>query len=300
MQLRPWGLIAYDRIEWPYGRKKKDSKAITLNNRSSQNNTVGVINSYTGKLTPYAKKKLKRAIGLLVASAKDKEAQNWKTGKIFKFKINFITLTLPASQGTITDKQLKKEVLDVWIKRMRRKHKLNNYVWRAERQKNGNIHFHLISDTYIHYEKIRNDWNACLAKFNFIDDFEKKNGHRNPNSTDVHAIWKVKNLVQYFVKYMAKDEKEGDFIEGKVWDCSKALKTKENVEKLMESETAEIWNKAYNDNSTEKKHDTNYTLIFLPGKLFRQFITGQLLKDWNTYLEKIRLGNHPEDIPISA
>lgn len=277
MQVRPWGLIAYDRIEWHGPKKNNTGKG-----------PKSKVESYTGKLTPYAKKRLKRSINLMVASAKEKEATNFKTGKLFKFKVNFVTLTLPAPQGSVTDKEIKKEVLDIFIKRLRRKLGLNNYVWRAEKQKNGNLHFHMITDTYLHYEKLRNDWNACLNKLGFIDKFEAKHGHRNPNSTDIHAVWKVKNLTQYFVKYMSKDSPKEDVIEGKLWDCSQALKTKENCEMMLDDTELEQWTKAYQDKENEVKDDKNYSLIFLTQKKFDEYVTGVIRDRWQKYLARLR------------
>lgn len=248
-------------------------------------------------MTAFAKKRLKRAIQLMVASAKEKEAPNFKTGNTFKFKVNFITLTLPSPQDKITDKQLKKECLDNFIKRMRRQCKLNNYVWRAERQKNGNLHFHMITDTYLHLEKIRNHWNAVLSKFDFIDKFEQKHGHRNPNSTDVHAVWKVKNLTQYFIKYMSKDNPGQDVVEGKLWDCSKNLKTKKNCEVILESENYDTWLKAYEDPENTIKSDDNFCIIFLTAVKFEQYIVGTLKTMWEEYLGMIR-GDLTDEIII--
>ena len=113
---------------------------------------------------------------------------------------------------------------------MRRKHRLRSYVWRAEVQQNGNLHFHVISDTYIRYDHIRADWNSCLRDTGLIDKFKAKHGHADANSTDVHAVYKIKDLTAYFTKYMSKKSKKTDRnIEGKIWDCSANLKTKENV-----------------------------------------------------------------------
>lgn len=291
IQVRPWGLLVYERTEWLTSRRKQPKPLITEKNHSTLNNSTGLVKAYTGQMTTSARKKLKRAIQLMVASAEEKEAPNYKTGSTFKFKVNFITLTLPAPQGKITDKQIKKEVLDNFIKRLKRKHKLNSYVWRAEKQKNGNLHFHMITDTWIHYEKIRNDWNSCLQKFNFIDQFELNNGHRNPNSTDVHAVWKVKNLTQYFIKYMSKDEKEGQVIDGKLWDCSKNLKTKRNCELILENETLAAWNKITAQEEIVMKIDPNFTLAFLTPKQFTQNITGQLLEAWQEYIRFVRTGS---------
>src|SRR5258707_10662526 len=89
LQIRPYGLLVYEQKEF--------SKSWDL----KRDRPKKEINGYTGVLTPYSKKKLKRAIGLMVATAIEKEAPNYKTGKTFKFKLNFITLTLPAAQKEI-------------------------------------------------------------------------------------------------------------------------------------------------------------------------------------------------------
>jgi len=246
------------------------------------------ITGYTGVLTTFARKKLKRAIQLLVASAEEKEAPNFKTGKVFKFKVNFLTFTLPAAQAEIGDKEIK-HCLDNWIKRAKRKHNLRSYVWRAERQANGAIHFHMITDTYIHYQSIRDDWNSCLRPLGFIDKFKAKHGHENPNSTDVHAVWKVRNLTQYFIKYMSKEHKEGEKpIDGKVWDCSKNLKTKNNCELILENENRDKWEELRKDESLQILNDPLFTLLFIPPDKFVILFPREWLDRWNEYLAVIR------------
>jgi len=277
MQIRPWGLLVYERKEF------------TGISTKQHNNSNKRIQSYTGVLTPYSKKKLKRAIQLIVATAKDKEATNYKSGKTFKFKLNFITFTLPAPQNEITDKQIK-HCLDNWIKRAKRKFGLGSYVWRAERQKNGNIHFHMITDTWIHYEKIRNDWNETLAPLGFIKRYQEKNGNKQPNSTDVHSITRIKNLSQYFIKYMSKKHKEGEKpITGKVWDCSQNLKTKENCELIIDSDVATELNKIYSNVDVTSKEDVLYSLIFLNETQQRKLFPEAWQQKWQAYLKGIRL-----------
>lgn len=276
MQIRPYGLLVYEHKEY-------DS-----NPRRSANTHKRELVQYTGKLTTFSKKKLKRAIGLMVATALEKEAPNFKTGKTFKFKINFMTFTLPAAQEGIEDKEIK-HCLDNWIKRAKRKFNLRSYVWRAERQANGNLHFHMITDTYIHYESIRNDWNSCLRPLGLIDKFKTKHGHENPNSTDVHAVWKVKNLTQYFVKYMSKEHKEGEApIQGKIWDCSTNLKTKNNCELLLENDTRVKWEELIKDESLTMLNDPLFNILFIPPETFEQRFTSHMLQRWKEYLEVIR------------
>lgn len=182
---------------------------------------------YTGVLTDSARKRLIKSINLLIAISLPKKAIHFDSKKEFTFRINFITLTLPSPQGTVTDKQLKQTCLKQWLEYWKDQLPGMSYVWRAERQLNGNLHFHLITDRYIHYKRIQETWNRCLTPLGFIDAFEKANGHRQPNSTDVHAVKAIRNLAAYIAKYMSKKEKEGQKVEGKLWDCSRNLKAKD-------------------------------------------------------------------------
>lgn len=182
---------------------------------------------YTGILSASAKKKLVKAINLLIAIAEPKKAIAFDSKKEFMFRVNFITLTLPAPQGTVSDKELKQKCLKQWLEYWKDQLPGMSYVWRAERQKNGNLHFHLVTDRYIHYKAIRDTWNRCLKPTGLIDAFQAKHGHPHPNSTDVHAVKNVRNLGAYIAKYMSKTESTAQPIEGRVWDCSKNLKVKD-------------------------------------------------------------------------
>lgn len=244
--------------------------------------------AYDGLLNFSSIKRLKRAIDLIIAISVEKEAIDFKTGKPFKFKLNFITLTLPSPQGTRTDKQIKKECLDVWFKSAKRVFKLNNYVWRAERQKNGNLHFHLITDCYIKYDELRDSWNQRLERLNFISEFEKVHGHRHPNSTDVHSIKKVRDLAAYMVKYMCKMKKNEQKIEGKIWDCSVNLKRKDSVEFIIDSDTADLINNAIEKHHCRIKVTDQCTLIFIDEAKFSQVITGLHKQRYDEWLNSVR------------
>lgn len=308
--MRPFGLLIYNRIE--YTRKARDPSNKPKRNKPEP---------YTGQVTPFARKRIKRAIQLLVAISNPKEATHFKSGRKFKFRVNFLTLTLPCLQGNVSDRELKKSGLDVWLKRMRRKHKLRSYVWRAERQKNGNLHFHIITDTYLHWEKVRNDWNSCLSKFHFIDQFESEHKHRNPNSTDIHSVSRVTHLSQYLIKYMSKDElvrehltnppfikqkywktkppkanarfyaiktKEECKIEGKIWDCSLNLKSKDGVEFIVDTGMSDDLNYIINKDPEQLKNTANCSLYFVKEDEFESRLTKQMNTEWNKYLDRVR------------
>ena len=158
---------------------------------------------------------------------------------------------------------------------MRNNHQLRSYVWRVERQFNGNVHFHITTDSWLPHDNIKDTWNWYLKPLGFIDKFRQNNTSEHPNSTDVHSVNAIRNLASYMVKYMTKDPKQmlkhhnsqrakaglkairpedhpwqkikgqptwDQPISGKVWDCSKNLKTKERALLEMSRRDFEWWN----------------------------------------------------------
>lgn len=297
MQIRPYGLMVYERTEYDIKPRRKDRTPLTpdqpdpISSKFEENTGIA---QYHGHLTPGARKRLKRAIQLICAIAEPKTAMNFKLNKEFKFKLNFITLTLPVPQGDRTDKQIKKEVLDVWLKSAKRLFKLRSYIWRAERQKNGNLHFHIVTDTYLPYDQLRDSWNNRLNRLGMIDEFEKKHGHRHPNSTDVHAIKKVRNLAAYFSKYMAKDAPIDQPIDGKLWDCSRNLKYSKNCETMLESEALETWMRVINDPEVKTKELDYCSIAFLTRPQFKKYIIGDMKTHYVSWLSVIR--NIPDEV----
>lgn len=289
VQIRPSMLLIYNRVEG-FIRSSNHSNFTPLHDITEEK-------TYAGQLNQNSIKRLKRAITLLVAISRDKTATNFKQNKDFKFKLNFITLTLPGPQGNRSDKQIKKEVLDVWFKAAKRLFRLTNYVWRAERQKNKNIHFHIISDVYVPYDQLRDSWNQRLNRMQFIDEFEAKHGHRHPNSTDVHAIKSVKDLAKYMVKYMTKREQQGDVIEGKVWDCSSNLKTKKFVEFVIDSSTEQMIEDAINVHAAKFSIKEQCSFVYLDGKLFDKVVTGRYAAAYSEWIQNIRNKGQGEEPP---
>lgn len=193
------------------------------------------VTTYKGEITEGSKKRLREACELMFAISTEKHYKHPTTGKNLKFRIGLLTLTLAAAQRELTDREIKQGLLEPYLRKLK-KYGLKNYVWKAERQKNGNIHFHIFIDCFIDFQDARNIWNREQSKFHFINDFELKHGHRNPNGTDIKPINTQDGMIVYMVKYMMKEEEvqhQGklgrDYSEkakGKVWDCSKPLKEK--------------------------------------------------------------------------
>jgi len=335
LQIRPNSLLVYERSEWHgSGSRKNKSRQARANEpqlafmQVSNPKTAADNNfdenrktAYSGHMSPGAKKRLKRAINTIIAQATLKTFINPTTGNEVKFRCNFVTLTIPCPQGAITDKQIKKDCLDVWLKYARRVFKLKSYVWRAERQKNGNLHFHLITDVYIPYDQLRDSWNDRLERLNLITEFEKKHGHRHPNSTDVHSIFKINDLAAYMIKYMSKgglspmdvsiinglkfpagssphrkaskrlqeclslaDEPLG----GKIWDCSANLKSVKPAEVFLETESLDIWMTEKQRDDVWIKEETTFSMIVYKPWQFKEVLRGPLKVSYNAWIEQVR------------
>lgn len=89
----------------------------------------------------------------------------------------FLTLTLPAKQ-IHCDNEIKKECFlrfIEWLTTSKDKSgsgwNVKNYIWVAETQKNGNIHFHLIIDRALPREAINRKWNQFLERLGYVTRF---------------------------------------------------------------------------------------------------------------------------------
>jgi len=171
-----------------------------------------------------SRQRLRRAFNLLIATSSVKYFENPKTHQKNSFLLNFITLTLSAKQGIITDYEIKKKLLNDFLTRLRQQKGLDRYIWRSEPQKNGNLHFHIVTNQYFDLTYIRDTWNSVQKKLGLIDLFNDKHHHINPNSTDIHSVLNIQNSGKYISKYLSKVKDADRLIVGKLWDCSLNLK----------------------------------------------------------------------------
>lgn len=179
---------------------------------------------YTGEITKGAKKRLTKAISLLVQASPEKWIWNPVTKTNQSHKLSFITLTLPDIDAAKDAKFTHKYLLQPMLRILRNKYKMSMYVWKCELQKNDSIHYHLTTELFIPWEQLRQHWNALLRKNGMLEAFQKQYGHDNPNSVDIHSVNKVNDLEAYLVKYISKEYQNSKKLAGKVWDCSKNLK----------------------------------------------------------------------------
>lgn len=265
------------------------------------NNSNLKLNKHNNKLSDKAIKRIKTAINWLVVSAKDKKVYNHATKKNYNFKVNLITLTLPDTDKPIKEHEFKTKLMHAFFVYMKKYYKLNNYVWKIEFQNNGKLHVHITTDSYISHHVIRSTWNRLLKSNGFLNEFEKKFKHDNPNSIDVHAVWKVKNLGAYLAKYMSKNEQNTDVINGRIWGCNYELSDKNKcVLGINRDECGEVMKPLMNpqieykviesqDSLTGKVYK-QAELYFIKADDWKNLIFGQIKKKYDEHRFMIRNG----------
>jgi hypothetical protein len=136
----------------------------------------------------------------------------------------FVTLTLSDKQKH-SDNYIKRHLLNNFISDIKRNDGVEHYFWRAEAQKNGNIHFHLIIDHYIDRLDLQKKWNRIQSEY--VQSYTARTGKADPPSTQVESIRSYKRVSMYATKYALKDPSEDYMprkIEGRIWGCSDQLR----------------------------------------------------------------------------
>lgn len=152
-------------------------------------------------LSARASKNMAAAINALTYSAPWKTVYVRSEEKHYRYKVNFITLTLPSLQ-LHSDKEIVKECLSPFLEAWQKKAPGLLYVWKAEVQDNGNLHFHITSNMFYHHKALRDDWNRFINKLGYVD----RSVSSSPNSTDVHSVRNIKNLAAYMATYLTKKD----------------------------------------------------------------------------------------------
>lgn len=172
--------------------------------------------------------------------SKEKKIYHRPLHKFVKFKICFVTVTL-ASKQRHSDKIIKSQLLNQLLTELRQRYSMKHYIWRAEKQANGNIHFHILTNVFIPQDSLCKMWNRIQNKLGYVDDYSRRMrseigsfsdyynafidsgtysqlqqryikgkacNWNNPNSTDIHSVRKVKNIAAYLMKYFTKSTQE--------------------------------------------------------------------------------------------
>lgn len=230
-QIRSSSIVEYTRnVEREYSNFRTD-KQIENDKRFTEKyqpfglHVRDMMPRYTGELTQGVKKRLTKTIETFILCTKEKTIYSQKLKRRVRYRINFISLTFHATDEIITASEATVLCLEPFLKHLRQVYGVVNYIWKAEYQKRGQLHYHIITDRFIPWQAIRAKWNELQERAGYMESYKAEYGNNNPNSTDVHAFTKQQAITSYIKKEIIKSYQNEESVNGKVWDCSTTLKS---------------------------------------------------------------------------
>jgi hypothetical protein len=148
----------------------------------------------------------------------------------------FLTISFP--MGIFDDVAYK--CFNSWLTNMRQKNGLENYLWVAERQGNGTVHFHIFICEYLNVKKANKAMKSALttaykkkqitgeqfnsiSKYNGVHLSKDKKG-RVQNLRKISQKNQRKAIINYITKYVTKPAQNSQpFQNHLAWYCSRSF-----------------------------------------------------------------------------
>lgn len=159
--------------------------------------------AYNGYLSLPAKRTIEKRLQCWFAGIFINNRENVEKGQVRPYMPVMVTVTLSDFQKH-DDKFIKLHLLQEFLKALQRKKDIRFSFWKAEAQKNGNIHFHIIIDRYIDKKYVQGLWNYYQSKHGYLDRYRLKHGNINAPSTKVTGMKSELSPISYVLKYVQK------------------------------------------------------------------------------------------------
>lgn len=129
----------------------------------------------------------------------------------------FYTVSFPSG---LSDYHIRK-IHNTALTRIRKYRKSFTYLWVAERQKNGTLHFHMLTNEWLNVRIINHIYKKAIAtqiKKDQLTDI--KFNQDKYNGVDVKPVSNIQGLKKYLVKYVTKNNEK---MNGLMWNCSSEI-----------------------------------------------------------------------------
>lgn len=249
--------------------------------------------SVDDKMSSQTQRKLQKAVRYLNFISSTKRVKGRIAGKDVKFKLCFVSVTLSSVQ-VHSDNIIKAQLINQFIIEIKKAYKASHYVWRCEKQLNGNVHFHFIFDVFIPWQELRELWNRIQNKLGYVDRYKERmkslsyaeykdtyrfarnmneekilaayrkgrmTDWRYPNSTDIHSLEFINDIDKYLIKYLSKSEQNVG-IEGRMWSCSQSLSDIKGGVDIVDSSLSAELNRLEESNGVRRFKDVYFTIYF--------------------------------------
>jgi hypothetical protein len=239
-------------------------------------------NKPSGKITPHTKGRIRKIIDTWLSAiyVYNKSYENEHLQR--EHYPIFITLTL-CSEQKHPDEYIKRTMLTQFIQKLQTNHDIKNLFWRAEKQKNGNIHFHIITDKYIPKSKLSKYWADLLEKEGYLKSYQEKFGNKQPPSVNVEGADSIKNFIEYVTKYATK-ESPAETVAGRIYGMTDNLRKIQPFTTCQDNQISEDINQIIYENRP-KYFDMEFAGVYLLiGKKMLDFSSKALIKQYRMYL----------------
>lgn len=285
--------------------------------------------AYSGRLTAGAKKRLTKAVILLCKKYPRKWQFNQVTQRTQLHQLSFLTLTVSDTGEKLDGKEAYKLLLSKFLGWLRKYKGVESYIWKAELQKNGQLHYHITFPNIIHFREIRDKWNELQSKAGIIAKYRERqlafhaNGFQvrkdllawwslekqktayakgmqtdwqDPNSIDIHTVYKIKDMPAYLVKELAKGMQNSVSIGGKTWDCSADLSKGKLFTMTMEERHYLFCETAVNEGLADSFHSERFSIYrFKADEPIEEYLLSKEdLRHYKTWLRVLRKEPDPE------
>jgi len=274
-----------------------NDKEKTQQGKSHQSRS-NLTKKYTSEfMTKTAARKVKKILTNWIIAINLSQQIDLKKRRTKRRYLVMITLTLSWKQVE-KDNEVKRKYLNNFIIQLKKKHKGILYLWVAEKQKNGNIHFHVMVDRWVDKIWAANTWNTIQNTGNYIDFFEREFNHRNPPSTKLTGQKGMSNPAEYLTKYVTKSEKSHG-LTGHKWSCSDELKFITNSKMPVKSWYHDFL-EHYRKELKCEYFETEFVKIYsFRGNFLEDFIHSDLFYDNEQQYLKIYGKIYPELLPAT-
>jgi hypothetical protein len=198
-------IVVYDKFIGDRSKSKENAKHLEG------------VETYTGKVTAGARKRLKHVIDIFCQSTPERWVKCPYTdlNRRYRYKCSFLTLTIPYNGARIEGKVAYEILLSPFIKWLNRECGVDTYFWKAELQNpidffgkekasKGQLHYHLCFPNWICKKKLQKQWNTVLEKQGLTKEYFKKYGSHNPPSLRIESPKDLTSIGNYLTKEVCK------------------------------------------------------------------------------------------------
>jgi hypothetical protein len=287
LQVRNNALIVWYRPEYDWNSKFKHGQFLIDNFKNKK--------TYSGMITDSTKKRMTKAIELLLQTSPNKKVENPFTKHVINHRLSFITLTIADTKKNYTPNEGYRLLLKPFLRYFRESNLMKTYIWKAEFQERGQLHYHITTNAVIDFRIIRKHWNALQIKNSMLDDYFIQHQHYDPNSIDIHQVHKLHNIQAYLIKYLTKTTQNQQETKGKIWGCSDNLQGKSLYSVELNNTNAHKIQSAYKAQTISIKDLEMCSIINCETISPKQLLDNSQKADLTNFLVNIR-DNNPKNL----